>query len=117
MWDCGGGDKIRPLFKHYFENIDVFIHVIDSTDRDRLEESIYWLDSWLSDKSLENIFVIVFANKQDLESKMDVGEISTEISKKSLKQNYIILPCSALTGQGLFEGMEVIDDYLTNRKK
>ena len=32
MWDVGGSDKIRLLWRHYLENTNVIIFVIDSTD-------------------------------------------------------------------------------------
>jgi ADP-ribosylation factor 1/2 len=39
-WDVGGCDKIRPLYRHYFRNTDAFVWVVDSGDRDRVEESV-----------------------------------------------------------------------------
>ena len=32
-WDVGGKDKIRPLWRHYFQNTDALIYVVDSNDR------------------------------------------------------------------------------------
>ena len=37
VWDVGGQDKIRPLWKHYYENTQGLIFVIDSSDRDRID--------------------------------------------------------------------------------
>ena len=34
-WDVGGRDKIRPLYRHYFQNTDALIYVLDSNDRER----------------------------------------------------------------------------------
>jgi hypothetical protein len=39
MWDVGGQEKIRPLWKHYFQNTDAIIFVIDSSDKDRMVDS------------------------------------------------------------------------------
>merc|ERR1712065_122904 len=33
VWDVGGQDKIRPLWRHYFQNTQGVIFVIDSNDR------------------------------------------------------------------------------------
>jgi small GTP-binding protein len=38
-WDVGGRDRIRPLWRHYFQNTQGLIFVIDSNDKDRLEEA------------------------------------------------------------------------------
>merc|ERR1711994_794704 len=39
VWDVGGQTKIRPLWRHYFENSDAVIFVVDSQDRGRLAEA------------------------------------------------------------------------------
>lgn len=33
VWDVGGQDKIRPLWRHYFQNTHGLIFVVDSNDR------------------------------------------------------------------------------------
>lgn len=39
MWDVGGQDKIRPLWRHYYQNTQGCIFVVDSNDRDRIDDS------------------------------------------------------------------------------
>lgn len=39
VWDVGGQDKIRPLWRHYFQNTQGFIFVVDSNDRERIAEA------------------------------------------------------------------------------
>ena len=39
VWDVGGQDKIRPLWRHYFQNTQGLIFVIDSNDRERVNEA------------------------------------------------------------------------------
>lgn len=36
VWDVGGQDKIRPLWRHYFQNTQGLIFVVDSNDRERI---------------------------------------------------------------------------------
>merc|ERR1719402_1028876 len=36
-WDVGGRDKIRPLWRHYYQNTDALIFVVDSNDRGRID--------------------------------------------------------------------------------
>jgi GTPase SAR1 family protein len=38
VWDVGGQDKIRPLWRHYFQNTQGLIFVVDSNDRERVSE-------------------------------------------------------------------------------
>jgi len=35
VWDVGGQEKLRPLWRHYFNNTDGLIYVVDSQDRER----------------------------------------------------------------------------------
>lgn len=39
VWDVGGQDKIRPLWRHYFTNTQGLIFVVDSNDRERIQEA------------------------------------------------------------------------------
>ena len=39
VWDIGGQDKIRPLWRHYYSDTQGVICVVDSTDRDRLSQA------------------------------------------------------------------------------
>ena len=39
VWDVGGQDKIRPLWRHYFQNPQGLIFVVDSNDRERIQEA------------------------------------------------------------------------------
>ncbi|GAB2279620.1 Arf GTPase arf1 [Dionaea muscipula] len=39
VWDVGGQDKIRPLWRHYFQSTQGVIFVVDSNDRDRISEA------------------------------------------------------------------------------
>lgn len=39
VWDVGGQDKIRPLWRHYFTNTQGLIFVVDSNDSERLNEA------------------------------------------------------------------------------
>ena len=29
VWDVGGQDKIRPLWRHYFQNTQGILHILD----------------------------------------------------------------------------------------
>lgn len=66
MWDVGGQDKIRPLWRHYFQNTQGIIFVVDSNDRERVSEAREELQRMLNEDELRDALLLVFANKQDL---------------------------------------------------
>lgn len=66
VWDVGGQDKIRPLWRHYFQNTQGIIFVVDSNDRDRITEAREELQRMLNEDELRDAVLLVFSNKQDL---------------------------------------------------
>lgn len=62
----GGQDKIRPLWRHYYTGTQGLIFVVDSADRDRIEEARQELHRIVNDREMREVIILVFANKQDL---------------------------------------------------
>ena len=92
MWDVGGQDKIRVLWKHYYANTDCLIYVIDSCDRDRIEEASEELKKMLIDPELENACVLVYANKQDMNGALSPSEITEKLELKPVSYTHLTLP-------------------------
>ncbi|XP_067880853.1 ADP-ribosylation factor 1-like 2 isoform X1 [Heterodontus francisci] len=65
VWDVGGQDKIRPLWRHYFQNTQGLIFVVDSNDRERVTEAREELMRMLTEDELKDAVLLVFANKQE----------------------------------------------------
>ncbi|XP_072423198.1 ADP-ribosylation factor 1-like 2 isoform X2 [Chiloscyllium punctatum] len=64
VWDVGGQDKIRSLWRHYFQNTQGLIFVVDSNDKERVSEAREELMQVLAEDELRNAVLLVFANKQ-----------------------------------------------------
>merc|ERR1711935_412892 len=105
--DVGGQDKIRPLWRHYYQNTQGLIFVVDSNDKDRVGEAHDELHRMLSEDELREAIVLVFANKQDLPNAMSVAEVTDKLGLHSLRNRkwYIQATC-ATSGEGLFEGLD-----------
>ncbi|KAL0477210.1 ADP-ribosylation factor [Acrasis kona] len=113
MWDVGGQDKIRPLWRHYYANTHAVIFVVDSNDRERIGEARDELHRMLGDDQLRDCILLCFANKQDLPNAMNAAEMTDKLSLHNLKQrNWFIQPCCATTGEGLFEGLDWLSSNL-----
>ncbi|XP_033729457.1 ADP-ribosylation factor-like protein 3 [Pecten maximus] len=116
VWDIGGQRRIRPYWKNYFDNTDVLIYVVDSSDRKRLMESGDELEELLSEDKLVGVPLLVFANKQDLENATPYGEIAEGMGLQSIRsRSWNIFPCSAKTGEGLDEGIVWIQKKALNK--
>ena len=69
IFDLGGGEKIIPLWKHYFQESKCIIYVIDIGDKSRLEYYIKAFDMLLKQhQDFRNIPIIIFGNKITLKS-------------------------------------------------
>ncbi|CAB4028497.1 ADP-ribosylation factor 6, partial [Paramuricea clavata] len=66
VWDVGGQDKIRPLWRHYYTGTQGLIFVVDCADRDRIEEARQELHRIINDREMRDAIILIFANKQDL---------------------------------------------------
>ncbi|KAF3764804.1 putative ADP-ribosylation factor ARF1, small GTPase-like protein [Cryphonectria parasitica EP155] len=116
VWDVGGQDKIRPLWRHYFQNTQGIIFVVDSNDRDRVVEAREELQRMLNEDELREAALLVFANKQDLPNAMNAAEITDKLGLHSLRsrQWYIQSTC-ATSGDGLYEGLEWLSNVVKNK--
>jgi small GTP-binding protein len=113
VWDVGGQDKIRPLWRHYYQNTQGLIFVVDSNDRERLSEAREELMKMVEEDELRDAIVLVFANKQDLPNAMPVNELQSALGLQQLKnrQWYVQGTC-ATEGVGLYEGLDWLADIL-----
>jgi len=116
VWDVGGQDKIRPLWRHYYQNTQGIIFVIDSNDRERISEAREELQRMLNEDELRDALLLIFANKQDLPNAMNASEITDKLGLQSLRQRtwYIQSTC-ATSGDGLYEGLEWLSTNLKKR--
>ncbi|KAJ8320437.1 LOW QUALITY PROTEIN: hypothetical protein KUTeg_002024, partial [Tegillarca granosa] len=70
-WDVGCRDKMRPLIRHYYKGTDAVVIVIDSHDRERLDELNYdIIKPMVQSDELGNGIFLFLANKTDLENTM-----------------------------------------------
>lgn len=110
MWDVGGQQRLRPLWRHYFPATTALIFVVDSSTEGRMQEAKEELYSIIGEKEMENVVLLVWANKQDLKDAMKPQEVSNFLElKQNLKnQPWCVIGSNALSGQGLVEGLSWI---------
>ena len=117
IWDVGGQDKIRVLWKHYYQNTDGLIFVVDSNDQDRIEDAAEELKKLLEAEDLKNCPVLVLANKQDLDGVLAPGEVCRQLKMGEIKgRTWRVQGTSATTGQGFKEGLDWMASVLLKKK-
>lgn len=112
-WDVGGRDKIRPLWRHYYQLGNCAVFVVDSNDRDRIEEAKDQLHLFLSEEEVRDYPLLVFANKQDLPNAMRGVELVEKLGLNTLRnRQWFLQESNALDGSGLSEGLDWLSHVL-----
>ncbi len=115
VWDVGGQDKIRPLWRHYYTGTQGLIFVVDSADRERVDEARSELHKIVNDREMQDAIILVLANKQDLPDSMKPEEIQEKLDLfKMRSRTWIVQPTCAITGDGLYEGLQWLNVNHTN---
>ncbi|RLN13233.1 ADP-ribosylation factor-like [Panicum miliaceum] len=105
VWDVGGQDKLRPLWRQYLSNSDALIYVVDSMDRDRIRVAREEFQA-VKDPLMLNSVILVLANKQDMKGAMKPPEVGQRLGVYDLKNRTSrVVGACALTGEGLHEGL------------
>jgi signal recognition particle receptor subunit beta len=106
------------LWRHYFQNTSAIIFVVDSNDRERIDEAKDELNKMLGEDDLKDAVLLVFANKADLPNAMTVAEITDKLGLNSLRQRqwYIQSTC-ATSGEGLYKGLDWLSNVVAKNNK
>ena len=113
-WDIGGQFKLRNLWRHYFENTQGLIFVVDSNDQERITESAEALQLVLQDESMNGVPVLIYANKMDLPNALTIPEISERLGLLNLRdRKWQVQASNAQRGDGLYEGMDWLAKHVS----
>ena len=116
VWDVSGQDKIRLLWRHYYQNTQGLIFVVDSSDKERVELAKEELQRMLGEEELRDAVLLVFANKQDL-GVMSVAEVTEKLGLHTIRgRDWYIQGTCAMTGDGLYDGLDWLSKTVTKKK-
>ncbi|XP_065096885.1 ADP-ribosylation factor 4 [Paramisgurnus dabryanus] len=116
VWDVGGQDTIRRLWRHYYQNTKGLIFVVDSSDHERIKKASEELMMMLQEDEMRDVVVLVLANKQDLPNALPVHELTEKLGLHSLRnKQWFVQPTCAVQGSGLYEGLDWLSDQLSKR--
>ncbi|MBN1328088.1 MAG: GTP-binding protein [Candidatus Heimdallarchaeota archaeon] len=112
IFDLGGQLHFRSLWGTLMKGSSAIIFVIDSSDRDRLEEAKNELWKVLLDPLYPDAPLLIVANKQDRENAMSIQELieicGLNNPEKMANRSWHIQPTIAITGQGIEEAIRWI---------
>ena len=119
LWDIGGQSSIRAYWRNYFEQTDGLVWVVDSADVSRLNLVRQELEGLLQQERLAGATLLIWANKQDIQGSLSpqkiVESLGLQVDAKFENRHWSIHPCSAVTGDGLMEGMDWMIEDISSR--
>ncbi|XP_063235755.1 ADP-ribosylation factor-like protein 4A [Bacillus rossius redtenbacheri] len=118
VWDVGGQEKLRPLWKSYTRCTDGIVFVLDSVDSERMEEAKMELARTARSPDNAGVPILVLANKQDLPGAREPRELEKLLGLSEMSSHcWHVQPACAITGDGLHEGLEQLYEMILRRRK
>jgi len=103
LWDVGGQDKIRPLWRHYYQNTNAIIYVIDGSDP-RLDDAKQELHKTSNESDINKPLLLILLNKTDLKWPKTASEIMEYLQLNTIRNKFsrvYIQSVCATTGENL----------------
>ena len=121
IYDTAGQERFKNIVKHYYKGANGVLLIYDITKRDTFEKLEFWLEDLKENSdNLNNLFIYLIGNKNDLEEKREVD--FEEANKFAKEKNIPYIEVSAKTGNNikkLFDEMikGTLTKIITNEKK
>ena len=113
VWDVGGQDKIRPLWRHYFTGCEGLVFVVDSSDRSRFHEAKEVLDWILEADEMAGVPLVIMANKQDLPQAAAPSEVADKLGLTKVRgRKWHVQGTSATIGEGVLESVQQLSSLV-----
>lgn len=119
IWDVGGADKTRPLWRAYIRSSEGVIFVVDSVDHERIEEAKLELLKLIRCSDNPGLPILVVANKQDMPGSVEPAALAKMLGLNELppSQLWSVLGACAITGEGLSDAIEAMYELVLKRRK
>lgn len=114
-FDMSGQGRYRNLWEHYYHECHGIIFVLDSADKFRFAVAKDELDQILVHPEIHDrrIPILVFANKMDLNDSVSSVRCSGVLDLSNIDNKpWHISACSAITGEGLDDGITWLTDQI-----
>ena len=121
IYDTAGQERFKNIVKHYYKGANGVLLIYDIMKRDTFEKLEFWLEDLKENSdNLNNLFIYLIGNKNDLEERREVD--FEEANNFAKEKNIPYIEVSAKTGNNikkLFDEMlkGTLSKIITNEKK
>eukprot|EP01119_Soliformovum_irregulare_P020470 TRINITY_DN6630_c0_g1_i3.p1 TRINITY_DN6630_c0_g1~~TRINITY_DN6630_c0_g1_i3.p1 ORF type:complete len:192 (-),score=44.48 TRINITY_DN6630_c0_g1_i3:65-640(-) len=123
-YDLGGHETARRVWRDYFPIVNAIVFLVDTHDKERINESKRELDGLLSNPDLSKIPFLVLGNKIDIQGAYSEDELryvlglhtglttgKGTVELKDIRPIEVFM-CSIVNRQGYGEGFRWLSQYL-----
>jgi ADP-ribosylation factor-like protein 8 len=84
LWDLGGQPKFRNMWERYCRGVGAIVYVVDASDTESMETAKQELHSLVTKPTLQNIPLLVLANKNDVQGALGAQQVIDKLDLKSI---------------------------------
>nr|XP_057924602.1 ADP-ribosylation factor-like protein 14 [Doryrhamphus excisus] len=108
VWDVGGQEQMRRHWRGFHQDTSAVVFVVDSADRERVQEARRELESTLKSEHLRGRPLLLLANKQDIDGAMTVTDLKEAFNLRKIcgEREWFVQACSAFMGNGLDDALK-----------
>ena len=125
VWDVGGCDKIRSLWRHYFDNTDGVVFFIDSNAQDRIASSDdsaltaakHFRELLAEDSLNKSIPFAVACTKQDLDGALAPEAVAAAIEMDKVAKDMNAKVFGTCITETRYEGWEELMKWLVENMR
>ena len=114
IWDIGGQPRFRSMWERYCRGVSAIVFMVDSGDRDKLEDAKNELHNLLEKPQLLGIPVLVLGNKRDLDNALDEKELIERMNLAAIQDREVC--CYSISCKEK-ENIDITLQWLTQHAK
>ncbi|CEO97045.1 ADP-ribosylation factor [Plasmodiophora brassicae] len=114
IWDVGGQDRLRVLWRPHYRGTSGVIFVVDSSDTTRIPLARQELHELMREEALSNVSLCILANKQDLPNALSTEQLREQLGIGEIEA--MGYPCHVVAavankGVGVKEALSWLADH------
>ncbi|XP_034936642.1 ADP-ribosylation factor-like protein 3 [Chelonus insularis] len=84
VWEIGGSEETKQHWSNFLQDTDLLVFMVDASDADKLSQAVLALKQLLGDSRMDNVPILVIANKQDVSNALRMDQIKKALDLHSI---------------------------------
>ncbi|XP_043279112.1 ADP-ribosylation factor-like protein 3 [Venturia canescens] len=84
VWEFGGAEDTRTYWSNFLQDTDLLIFMVDASNATKLSLAVSTLKELLGDQRMDNVPILVVANKQDEQNALRLEQVKDALDLRSI---------------------------------